>query len=524
MTAIHALYITIILIILLGIFIYKKPSLNFKIFIIIGILYILEYNFQIEEKFMNRRLWGLTEFLFWCYVIFGVITIIIRARFDKNLDMSAHGTASWADNNFLQRFLSKTGLFIGYNNDYVRINSKGHLLTVAPTRSGKGVSAIIPNLLTYEGSIICIDPKGENATITAKRRREINENVFIIDPWDIVKGEEKANINPIEFLSDNKDLAEDVAYIADALVYDPPGQVGEAHWNEEAKALISGFLMYIVKTYPNNKNLSKLRDLLTLDEESLKGLFKDMQESDYNLIKRCANRMLNKSDKEFSGVLSTAHRHTQFLDSNRIEESTNSSSFDITDLIKNPSSVFIVIPPDKIGAFNRWLRIILTNLIMGLTKAGERPNQDIMFFIDEFAAIGRFKIIETAMGLMAGYGMKFWLFLQDLSQLKSLYEQSYATFISNSSVFQIFGTNDYETAKYISDSIGQTTIMTTTINESGKLTEFNKNSYSTTSRNLLTPDEIMNLPDHVQIVFIEGKPILLAKLNYYADRFFSKFL
>jgi len=509
---------------------YKKTWWAFLFIFLIGIIHEIEkYNQYISRILLDiisknniRHFEENIQFGFWLSFI--VLVIILLIKMPKDLDMTSHGTASWGDNS---KFNFKgLGVFIGKNKrggKSLKINGKGHLITIAPTRSGKGVSAIIPNLLTYDGSIICIDPKGENTKITAKRREELNDNVFVIDPWNVAKSEFKASFNPIEFLQYGDDLAEDVAFIADALVYDPPDQVGDAHWNEEARAFIGGLLMYVVKEFPQEKNLNKLRELLTLNEIDTNGLLRTMQGSNFNLIERCANRMLSKSEKEFSGVLSTTQRHTQFLDSPRIQKNTATSSFSIEDLIEKKISVFLVIPPDKINAFNRWLRIVLTNLIMGVTKSEAKPSKDIMFFIDEFAAIGKFQIIQTAMGLMAGYGMKFWLFLQDLSQLKALYGKSYATFLSNSSVFQVFGVNDFETAKFVSDSIGNTTIETKSISTKS-LIDKDSQSFSTTGRNLINSDEIMNLNKDLQIIIYDGKPYLIRKIQYYSDLYFRKFL
>ena len=451
--------------------------------------------------------------------------------------LSDYGNASFGNLNSLREKNNGEELYIGSRNKYFskrkkyfKVKPKGHLMTIAPTRGGKGVGSIIPNLLTYEGSIICIDPKGENTRITAKRRREINNKVLIIDPWNISGEKELATLNPIDFLGDNDKLPEDVSYILDSLVYDNPNQISDSHWNEEAKTLIKTLLIYSIKERSGKTTLNDIRDLLTQKKDDFIKLLEELQKNPYEIIKRGANQMLSKAEKEFSSVLSTAQRHTQFIDSPKIKNSTNFSNFKVSDLIESNVSIFLVIPPDKIQNYKRWIRLILSYLIMGVVRHNKKPQKDIIFFIDEFSAIGKFDIIETGMGLMAGYGMKFWVFLQDLSQLKDLYKNKFSTFISNSSIMQIFGTNDYETAKYISDILGTTTITIKNKSNSVPSNFFNinggSNSFSKNqvARKLMNPDEIINLDNESQIVLIEGKPYALDKIYYYKDKKFKNYL
>ncbi|MFT6570236.1 MAG: type IV secretion system protein VirD4 [Sphingomonas echinoides] len=120
---------------------------------------------------------------------------------------------------------------------------------MAPTRTGKGVGTIIPNLLEYPGPVVCIDPKGENARIAARQRGKFGA-VHVLDPFGVT-GLASAAFNPLDRIDPHGlDLADDCMTLADALVHDAPGESGDAHWNEEAKALIAGILLHIVTTEP----------------------------------------------------------------------------------------------------------------------------------------------------------------------------------------------------------------------------------------------------------------------------------
>ena len=179
--------------------------------------------------------------------------------------------------------------------------------------------------------------------------------------------------NPLaELKPDSVDLAEDVAAVADALVYDPPGQVGEAHWNEEAKALIAGLILHVVTTTgPKQRNLATVRDLLTTTPQRFDQVLKTMQASlaANDLVARAANRHLSKSDREAAGVLSAAQRHTHFLDSPRMTRALSRSDFKLSDLQNELTTVFVVLPPDRLGTHARWLRLLVVQAINELARS-----------------------------------------------------------------------------------------------------------------------------------------------------------
>ena len=256
------------------------------------------------------------------------------------------GSARFGDRADVRKLEANGDLLIGRAKESGKLlhyDGAAHLLTIAPTRSGKGVGTIIPNLLLLDRSVVCIDPKGENARVTA-RGRASKGAVWCLDPFG-VSGRPAARYNPLAQLDPaSPDLAEDAQTIADALVHDAPGQSGEAHWNEEAKALIAGVILHtVVHEPPARATLATVRDKLTRDPAGFAALLADMQASSgaHGLIARAANRHLGKSDREAAGVLSSAQRHTHFLDSPRLVESTSASDFRFADLKERPGTVFL---------------------------------------------------------------------------------------------------------------------------------------------------------------------------------------
>ncbi|MBO9468408.1 type IV secretory system conjugative DNA transfer family protein [Tropicibacter sp. R15_0] len=448
----------------------------------------------------------------------------------------SHGSARFANRKELKKLQREDGLLIGRNPHTGRLlhyDGPAHLITLAPTRAGKGVGTVIPNLLAAERSVLVIDPKGENARIAGEARQRFG-TVHVLDPFE-VSGHPSAAYNPLDRLTpDSLDLGEDAASLTEALVMDPPGQVTEAHWNEEAKAILGGLIMFCVcHEDRDRRSLATVREYLTLPPEKLRALLELMQDSDEagGLIARAANRFLGKADREAASVLSNAQRHTHFLDSPRIAKCLARSDFAFSDLRHQITSVFLVLPPNRMDAYSRWLRLLVSQALQDIARDAERPQgasegqserlkAPALFLLDEFAALGRLEAVERAMGLMAGYGLQLWPILQDMSQLKDLYGDRANTFIANAGVQQVFGVNDFETAKWLSQMIGQETAGFQT--DSFKPGDGPSFSNNLTGRDLLTPDEIMQLPPDRQLLRVQGEATAVAqKLRYYADPEFA---
>jgi type IV secretion system protein VirD4 len=392
---------------------------------------------------------------------------------------------------------------------------------MAPTRTGKGVGTIIPNLLTAERSVVCVDTKGENARIAGRAREQFGP-VYVLDPF-AVTGKFSARFNPLDTLDPNGlDIADDASTLADALVFDEPGMAGDAHWNEEAKALIAGLILAVgVAETPSRRHLGTLREHLTLAPQRFSELLARMQDMDEadGLIARAANRHLGKSDREASGVLSAAQRHTHFLDSPRMTAVMGRSDFRFRNLKSNPATVFLVLPPDRLSNYSRWLRLLITQSLTDMARDVVSPTRPVLYLIDEFAALGHLAPVERAMGLMAGYGVQLWPILQDIHQLRAIYGKRAGTFLSNAAVTQVFGVNDVETAELIVKTIGKTDAQYVTRSWSeGK----SSSAEHVSARDLINPDEILRLPENRMILLRQGqRPAWVQKLRYYDNAEFK---
>ena len=491
-----------------------------------------------------------------------VLSVALTLRSRRRLAATGSaGTADWDDG---QSLVSSHGLILGRGRgrrggDLLRYRGEGHLLTVAPTRSGKGTGGVIPNLLTYPGSVVVTDPKGENFAVTARRRRELGTDALALDPFGQLgrlmgTGLDDAHVasyNPMDLIDPyGEDALECASLLADMLVLTPEGKGGEeSFWNEEAKGLLAGLILYVaareldeeLRPTPE-RTLGHVRELLTLDRDSFAELLETMRRSSLSggLVRRAANRLLQKEEKERSGVVSTAQSHTHFLDSPHMQRALSASTFEMSELRAGTLSLYLVLPAHYLDTYNRWLRLVIASALHELSRLGGTApaaapgaavaRGRVLFLLDEFANLGRMNPVLRAVSLMAGYGVSIWLFLQDLSQLKGTYPNRWGTFFANADVFQAFGTTDYDTAKYLSDLAGEMTVLVETAGESESRSRSRHvsrgqgatRSFAERGRKLLFPDEVRRMAPREQVLFVRGMaPIRAEKVVYFRDEEFA---
>lgn len=413
-----------------------------------------------------------------------------------------------------------------------RFRFAGHVVTVAPTGSGKGIGAVIPNLLDYPGSALVLDVKGENSAVTARARRDMGHKVFVVDPFGVNKGEAHA-FNLLDRLDpSNPECVSESAILADCLVI-PDEKGGNKHFDESAKTILQGLMLHVVGLEdPTRRNLGEVRRLLTSSEDTFLATLADMAADEsvaFSIPARAANTIMGMADRERGSVLSTAKVNTAFLDDPRIAAAVSRSDFDLANIKAELMTVYLVLPANKIGPNARFVRAFIGSVIAAITSSTTQPAHRVAFLLDEFGQLGYMKQIEDAVSLMRGYGLAFWVFIQDLSQLKGVYPK-WQTFLANSAK-TFYGTDDFDTAKYVSDSLGKATIEYETENSgrnsgtglSGGGSSMNRGKSTGTSqqlagRELLTPDEVMRLGPERPIILVKGEyPYQLARLNYLVD-------
>ncbi|MEP3198204.1 MAG: type IV secretory system conjugative DNA transfer family protein [Lentilitoribacter sp.] len=498
---------------------------------------VLGYFMFVDHGYLG---WG-SAWLFAWFAFFGGLGYWARRFVQKLAERpTTLGSAEWADLTHLvqNNIVGDEGIQLGaFETDDGLIadlcyNGDRHILTVGPTRKWKGTSAIIPNLLTYEGSVMVIDPKGENAMITADHREKLmGQAVYIIDAWGIT-GQKTARINPMDWLvKGDVDIAENALLLADAIIV-TMGE-NEQFWTEEAKALLLGVILLVAfdDQYAGHRNLGTVRDLLCQDGKDLQDLFKQMLNCEHPVVRSTGARNIQKEEKLLSNVLASVQAQTHFLESRRVREALSVSDFSFEDLKANPTSIYLVVPSDRLNAYGRFLRLLIQQaLTVNARNIEVKPEKPVLFILDEMPALGQLTMVETAFGLMAGYGLVCWGICQDLAQLKKIYGDSYESFISNAGVLQYYGSRDQLTSEYFSSLCGVTTVWnwSTALARAvgitrGKGTSRSDTNTSTdtatgTQRKLAYADELMRLPKDRQLLLIDHlNPIMATKEPWFEN-------
>jgi type IV secretion system protein VirD4 len=406
-----------------------------------------------------------------------------------------------------------------------------HIVTVAGSRTGKGRAALIPNLLTYPGSVLAIDPKGELARETAQHReQELGHTVHVLDPFGESPTAKKyrACFNPLSILDPDGNIVEDAGLIADALIV-PSGT--DAHWDDTARNLLEGIILHVVTepAYENCKHLGTVYQLIMQGKEGMEELHQAMKNNTAaeNAVRDAAAAFFDKDTREKDATLSTLRRHVRFLGYRKISDSLCGPSISLSKLKTEKTTIYLCLPALRLGTCSRWLRLFVNLALAALEEEKAIPQHPALFLLDEFAILGHMKTLEDAAGQIAGLGCLLWPVLQDLTQLKALYKDRWETFLGNAGVVQFFGNSDMTTLEWISKRLGQTTIKKESGSAAGRKVEDDTN-LSSGVQDLMTPEEISRFfgrddPLLRQLIIRSGRrPLIIQRAFYDSHELFKK--
>lgn len=408
-----------------------------------------------------------------------------------------------------------------------------HTLIVARTRTGKGTRVIVPTLLRYSGSAIVIDPKGENAAITARvRRQTLNSAVHVINPWGELadtfkeRGLAPATFNPLDVLLRDDPNAVAVAQaLAGAVCPSPPGDK-DRYWQGSAANVLTAVLLWITDQPGEQKTLARAREIVSLSRKDFTDRFLvPMAASSAfgGAIREMASPYLDLAQETYSGIMSNLSEATKFLSDPQVKAATAMSSFDMADLIRQTVTVYLVIPPDRIDTQRTWLRLMTTAAMHTFKRypLKGRPAHRCMILMDEFPALGRTEDLPRDIATMSGYGIDFTLIVQGLDQLKDLYGAAAGTILSNCAFKWFCNVNDLESANYLSETLGKVTVQTVGHGEGqnfgpGGGGQSENVNFGETGRPLLMPDEVLALGRDVAIVLNpEARPHYVRPVDYW---------
>lgn len=512
----------------------------------------------------------------WILIIEFIVYVILAFPINLLKSKDSYGTARWANFDdlgysgffkptkyakaFEVNLLEEKGVVLGeFNGRILRDNGKTHILLSAPTRTGKGVSVIIPTLVdSWSDSVFVLDVKGENYQMTSGwRHNKFNNDILYFSP----KKGNSCHFNPlaeIRYLSERE--IEDAKTIADLIVVGDE-KSADPFWETAGSDFILGVILYVLykgrgqaglgdvvdfitdtsatlsermekikngrmfdKNNPNDKKIMEKLEIIYSDEKDI------VRKGRHPFIARCMADTLSKGEKTMASIVATAKAKLSVFQMPTVKANTSSSDFHIIDLMasKKPKSLYIVIEPGDLQSLAPLLRILVIQCVTLLTPemdytgkgGGVKFNHRLLMLLDEFPAIGKMEILEKAIGYVAGYGMKMMIVVQSLDQLNKIYTKD-NMFLSNCQCQVFYTANENATAEYVSKTIGTKTIKTHSI--SGGL--LNRNvSVSEQARDLIKPEEVRRFPLDKILLLVGGKPpIITKKILFFNDpRFKNK--
>lgn len=379
--------------------------------------------------------------------------------------------------------------------DLVTYSGDGHLMTLAPTGTGKTAGPVITNALTHPGQVIVLDMKGEVYAATAQARRAMGQEVHVLDLRD--DAPLAGSLNPLDLALRCGTEPAVIARSFAAEIIERGADERDRFWNDWSETLIAGACAWLLADRPaQERRLSSLFDLFTCDDVSYSiAVHLDEKEKVRNRAARAAfSSFLQLPDQNTRpSVLGTVQTHLRLFDSDLTRRLTDTSTIDIDALIAGePMSLYIIVPPFRLTAYRPLLRMWLSGLILAMTRRKTRPRERTLMLCDEIGNLGRLDALVTAATLLRSWGLTLWTFWQNAAQLQ-IYGSQANTLIDNAGVIQVFGIRNYRMAQDLANVIGG-----------------------------ISADELLKLPKSEQILLVESTLRRCKQVRYYEDREFLK--
>lgn len=458
-----------------------------------------------------------------------------------------HGAARFANDAEIRKsgLLADKGVMVGkHKGKYLMFGGQQFVILAAPTRAGKGVGIVIPNLLTYPDSVVVLDVKQENYDITAGFRAKHGHEVFLFNPF--AEDMRTHRYNPLGYISDNPHFR-----IGDILA------IGQAFWSgegkdpffdDQARNLFLGLCLYVCETPGLPRTMGELlrqssgkgmpikeylqglieaRNFTDVDGELIPKEWSDGDEGLPPLTEECVdalNRFTSTSDNTLASILASFNAPLVIWSNPIVDAATSANDFDLRDVRRKRMTVYIGITPDHLAEAGLLVNVLFSQLVNLNTKELPQKNAELKYqcllLMDEFTAIGKVKIIAKAVSYMAGYNLRLLPIIQSVSQLASVYGQEDArTFITNHALQIYFAPREQKDANEYSEMLGYETVKSTSIGRQIGGKSGRSENESDQRRALLLPQELKELGTDKEIISLENtKPILCEKIRYYEDK------
>lgn len=471
----------------------------------------------------------------WLFVLFALL---------RKTEQSLHGNARFADG----RDLGKAGFFKPGDTSIVVGKYRGKLLhysgqqfavLAAPTRSGKGVGIVIPNLLSYQGSVVVLDIKQENFNLTSGYRKEkLNQDIYLFNPF--AEDGRSHRWNPFTYVSSDKNQrVSDLMSIA-AMLY-PDGDSKDKFWVAQARNAFLAFSLYLFDEheYLCSKlpaamlsdeaacTLGKLYRLAAGDGSELKDFFTQLSQREFigEACKTAFSGLISQEKETFGSILGTFKEPLLPWANPVVDMATSADDFLLTDVRKKKMTVYIGILPNKLAESRIIVNLFFSQLINQNTKELPQDNPDLkhqcLLLMDEFTSIGKVDIIASSVSYMAGYNIRLFPIIQSVAQLDAVYGKEYArTIITNHALQIIYTPREQQDANEYSEMLGYTTVRKKNVSKGRERSI----SESDERRALMLPQELKAMGQDEEIILYEGMahPAKVEKIRYYKDKLFTE--
>jgi type IV secretion system protein VirD4 len=454
---------------------------------------------------------------------------------------SLHGDARWATRAEMARagLFASQGLFLGrVGRRYLILRGQQGVLLSAPPRAEKGTAIVIPNLLFWQGSVLCLDVKLENWTLTAGYRQRVGQSCYLFHP--LSEDGNTACWNPLTYISSDPNLRiSDVQRIATILYPDVPGT--DPFWPAGARSYFLGVTMYVLETPSLPSTLGEvLRQGMASDTEGFghhwRRIIEGRQKGKFPLSSQCVralSEIIDLAPVTASSIRKTFTSRLDLFANPLLDRATSRNDFDLRDLRKRPMSIYLAINPGDLHLLQALLNLFIEQALNLQTRELPEHNPalklQVAFILDELAAAGRIPILAQGVAYLPGYNVRLFLVIQAFSQLREIYGQQNAeTMMKSLAVRIVYAPKDVAEATEISQELGFTTVKARTHSRPLMSIADPKNqrrsvSESEQRRPLLLPQEVKELGKNREIIFYEGvRPILANKNRYYRDSLFRK--
>ena len=453
---------------------------------------------------------------------------------------SLHGDARFAKRREIARagLLGEHGIIIGrWGRRCLMLPGQQGVCLAAPPRAGKGTGVVIPNALNWPGSLVCVDIKKENWTITAGFREQCGQAVYLFDPF--AEDRATARWNPLGYVSEDPGLrVNGLQRIADMFYPESPGV--DPFWIASARTLFLGIALYVFETPSLPKTIGEvLRQGMASSDEGFaqhwKRLIEGRNAGRFPLSPECARALCDVIDLAPVTASSIRKTFTSRLDlwlNPILDAATSANDFDLRELRSKPMSIYVGVNPEDLHRLRPVLSLFFQQAIGLQTRVlpehDPKLKHQVLMLLDECAALGRIPILAESISYLPGYNVRVALVIHTPAQLRELYGANAAeTMLKSLAARIVFAAKDLADAKEISDELGTTTVRVKSVSQPTPGL-FNTRGHRSRSVNiseqrraLLLPQEVQTLGKEEAIIFYEGlRPIRCKKIRYFADRRF----